>query len=404
MKTKHLTALLLASCICLTAVPAAAPGYAITAKAEESGDFSYTVLEDGTAEISKYNGSDETVEIPAQIDGKAVTSIGYGAFAECTGLDSVTIPEGVTKIDNFAFYRSSLTSVTIPESVDSIGGGAFQSCNNLTSVIIPEGVTVIENNVFTSCTSLTSVAIPPSVTGIGFEAFMNCTSLTYVAIPDGVNTIRFSAFKGCTSLTSPIIATTVTDIEAGAFEDTPCLQAWRENNPLVVINGILIDAENCSGDVVIPQGVTCIGPYVFKNHTDLTSVTIPESVTSIGEGAFNGCENYTISGYEGTYAQTYATTWEIPFVSLGEAPESPRTGDIDGNGTIGADDASMVLVAAAALGLDAPSGLDADAEKRADVDGDGNVNSVDASIILTYAAAQGLSEEPLDLMDFVPKK
>ena len=78
-------------------------------------------------------------------------------------------------------------------------------------------------------------------------------------------------------------------------------------------------------------------------------------------------------------------------------------GDVDNSGEVDSVDASLVLVAAAALGLDQPSGLDADAEKRADVDGNGTVNSVDASIILTYAAAQGLSDTPLDLKDFIPK-
>ena len=189
-----------------------------------------------------------------------------------------------------------------------------------------------------------------------------------------------------------------------AFESTSWINTKQIENPLVIVNGNLIGGRKAQGNIVIPKEVTRITDSAFWYNNDLTSVIIPEDVIYIGESAFEGCKNLTIYGLEGSYAQTYAEGKGISFVSLGEAPESPKTGDIDGSGVIGADDASMVLVAAAALGLDQPSGLDADAEKRADVDGDGNVNSVDASIILTYAAAQGLSEEPLDLTDFVPKK
>lgn len=110
-----------------------------------------------------------------------VTTIGSDAFNHCTSLTSVNIPDGVTKIEIDAFcYCSSLTSITIPDSVTSIGDGAFYQCYSLTSVTISNGVTTIGDSAFDRCTSLTSVTIPNSVTSIGQSAFDNCTNLTSV--------------------------------------------------------------------------------------------------------------------------------------------------------------------------------------------------------------------------------
>ena len=159
--------------------------------------------------------------------------------------------------------------------------------------------------------------------------------------------------------------------------------------------------------------VTSIGKVAFYGCTALASVTILNPECEIYDNAQTissglGDDGNTvfagkICGYDGSTAQAYAEEYGYTFVSLGEAPASGLLGDVDNSGEVDSVDASLVLVAAAALGLDQPSGLDADAEKRADVDGNGTVNSVDASIILPYAAAQGLTETPLDLKDFIPK-
>lgn len=102
---------------------------ATTAGAESYGDYSYKVLDNGTVEITSYSGSEEKVDIPAEIDGKSVTSIGSWAFGDCKSLTSVTIPDSVTEIGYSAFSGcSSLTSITIPDSVTSIGDYAFNGC------------------------------------------------------------------------------------------------------------------------------------------------------------------------------------------------------------------------------------------------------------------------------------
>jgi len=159
-------------------------------------------------------------EIKDLIIPNSVTSIGKWAFADCSGLTSVTIPGSVTSIGKRAFSGcSGLTSVTIPGSVTSIGNYAFAGCSGLTSVTIPGSVTSIENYTFYGCSGLTSVTIPGSVTSIGGYAFYNCSGLTSVTIPGSVTSIGNKAFYGCSGLTSVTIPGGVTSIGWGAFYD-----------------------------------------------------------------------------------------------------------------------------------------------------------------------------------------
>ena len=141
--------------------------------------------------------------IPPSYNGKPVISIGSYAFNSCSSLSSVTIPDSVTSIGRFAFgYCSGLTSVTIPDSVTSIGQDAFWGCSNLMSVAIPDSVTSIENMTFRNCGNLTSVIIGNKVSSIGRWAFRGCRNLTNVTIPDSVTQIGSWAFSGCSSLKS----------------------------------------------------------------------------------------------------------------------------------------------------------------------------------------------------------
>jgi len=129
-------------------------------------------------------------------DGE-ITSIGGYAFYFCTSLTSITIPDSVTTIGGYAF--TSLTSITIPDSVTTIGEGAFSGCP-LTSVTIPDSVTEIGGFAFRGCTSLTSVTIPDSITNLETGIFNNCTSLTNITIPESVTRFGPVVFLGCKSL------------------------------------------------------------------------------------------------------------------------------------------------------------------------------------------------------------
>ena len=293
----------------------------------------------------------------------SVTSIGEGAFYNCTGLTSVTIGDGVTSIGNRAFYDcSGLTSITIPDSVTSIGVQAFLLCTGLTNATIGNGVTSIGNYAFDGCYRLvevynkstlsitagssdngkvayyaknvytneggsklstdengyviytdgdekilvayhgtnTELILPLDITKIYQYAFYNCKGLTSVTIPDSVTSIGDYAFRNCTGLKSVTIGNSVTSIGYSAFYECYNLQdiyitdiaAWCNISGLG--NLMRYDSSNknlyinneLASSITIPDSVTSIGSNAFRSCTGLTSVTIPDSVTSIGGYAF----------------------------------------------------------------------------------------------------------------------
>ena len=263
------------------------------------GELQYEVTGTNKVEVHDCMPSATSIVIPDTVTYQeinyCVTSIGNNAFAYCSSLTSVTIPNSVTSIENDAFSGCSiLTSITIPNSVTSIGRNAFSYCSSLTSVTIPNSVTSIEEATFDGCSILTSITIPNSVTSIGRGAFSSCWSLTSVTIPNSVTSIGSFAFAHCSSLTSVDIPNSVTSIgEEGTFYDCRGLTSVTIGNSVISIGYWAF--ESCSRliSVTIPNSVTSIGYDAFRNCSSLTSITIPNSVTSIGYDAFSGCSSLT---------------------------------------------------------------------------------------------------------------
>lgn len=297
--------------------------------AETSGDFEYTV-ENGRATVTAYTGSDTAVTVPSALNGSTVTAVGENAFMGCTGITSVTlpqgireigtsafagcygltsfmVPEGVTDIGETAFFNcDGLTSVSLPDSLIRLGPGTFMGCTALESITIPKNVAALADNPFPGCVSLTqitvaagnaalevrggllynragselvcwpqglaagAVTVPAGTEAIGVNAFLLCEEITSVALPDSVTAVRSSAFRFCSGITSISLPAGITVLEDSAFEGCCSLTS-----------------------VTLPQGLTAVAPMLFRSCESLASVTVPGNVTSIGFSAFDSCYGLT---------------------------------------------------------------------------------------------------------------
>jgi hypothetical protein len=291
-----------------------------------------------------------SIEIP-----NSVTSIGFSAFENCTSLTAVYISDiaswcNISFGDNPLYYAKNLylngelvTALVIPDGVTSISRGAFRKCTSLTSVVFPDSVTSIDDYAFYDCTNLTSIEFSNSLTSIGSYAFYDCTSLTSIEIPDSVTTISKYAFYECTNLMSVTLGKNVSSIGMDAFYLCKRLVEIINHSALTIKKGgasfgriaenvieihdgaskitalgnfvfyeyggvnYLIGYAGTDTELTLPATYKgqryVINKYAFCEYSDLVSVVIPNSVTSIGNYAFYYCKNLTSIEYCGTSSQ-----------------------------------------------------------------------------------------------------
>ena len=255
--------------------------------------WNYT-LESGEVTIDSVAlGTNQTVTIPSTLGGAHVTSIGYEAFEGCNNLTHVTIPASVTDISPRIFeWCTSLQDFELAPGnanfksdsgllLSKDGKTLVMAARKLTNVTIPEGVTTIDYFAFYGCSNLEKVTIPNSVVEIGLFAFAKCRRLTQMRIPASVTNINFSVFSECSSLEGIEV-----DPDNVSFKSDSGLLLTRDGK-------ILMTVPQSLSDVTIPGGVTIIGSYAFKDCNRLTNVTIPEGVKIVWGEAFRNCSNLT---------------------------------------------------------------------------------------------------------------
>ena len=306
------------------------------------GSNGYTVDKIGNNAFK--SGSVTSLTIPS-----SVISIETAAFESCTKLSNVTFASDskLTSIGERAFSScTSLTQITIPSSVTSLGVSAFGSCSKLSNVTFASGskLTSIGNRAFNSCSSLISFELPSGVTSIGNGAFQNCINLTSITIWQGVTTINTSAFDGCNKLTIYCEAKSKPSTWSTTWNSSNCPVVWDCNSQNDFTYTITDSKATITGytgsdtEIVIPSEivegdnhyqVVAIDYYAFQGCSSLTSVTIPNTVTTILKGAFTECSGLTsIVISEGVttidsgvfYGCTKLTSIELPYslTSIGE--------------------------------------------------------------------------------------
>ena len=273
------------------------------------------IFEEGTKEISNnlFRGCTglEEISIPA-----SVIKIERYTFADCTNLKNVYFSNGVKNVENNAFTNcTSLTKVNIPDTVDSIGNSAFSGCTNLIEVHLPDKLKETASDTFSGCKKLTTINFPSTLTTIGNSAFSGCESLPEAILPSGVEKIESNAFKNCKALKKAAVPDTVSSIGSSAFYGCEALTDITLGSKLKKIESQTFYGCTVLPSIVLPYNVTTIGDSAFVNCTKLTQITVPRNTTSIASNAFSYPKKMTMYGPSDCYAETYASGKGIKYVT-----------------------------------------------------------------------------------------
>ena len=278
-------------------------------------DFEFEEYVDGEIAITKYKGKDAEVIIPAEIDGKPVTAIDINAFNNCSNVADITFPDSIREISlvdasmDMNYISNYIIGGVIPFSgtpwlekkreedpLVIVNNIVVDGKNCTRDVEIPEGVTCIASFAFSRCSTITSISLPKSLEKIEECAFYGCKRLTDIVIPDSVNKIGTLAFGDCEALENVSFPNNTVEMGINILSakvyggDIPWFANKKAENPLVIVNGNLIDGQKCTGDVVIPDSVKSIAPYAFyENEYLMTSVQLPDGITKIPDYLFSGC-------------------------------------------------------------------------------------------------------------------
>ena len=290
------------------AVPSGSADAGIPIRVSESvmrtGNYLYRVKEDGTAELTEYAGTDEVKEIPAEIAGYKVTSIGERCFSNEGNMNFYT--------DDYpAYFREYIRTVTVPEGVVSIGDYAFEDCFNLIEVTLPESLRTIGEGAFSGCGSLTAAALPEGLAELGAYAFRNCGSLTRLNLPDSLQIMGANPFAGCSHLARLELSPfhTAFRYDRGMLYDLAqnslvcaTAEAWGERAELP--EGIRIIGESALAgtpfrEIVLPESLAAIGSCAFSSCANLREMMIPGNVETIGDNPFRGCALEALTVPEG---------------------------------------------------------------------------------------------------------
>ena len=239
-----------------------------------------------------------------------------GMFNGCSSLKSLTLPDGITEIGNYAFrYCKLLTELTIPSTVEKLGQSVFEDCAGLTAMTLPNSITTVGSYLFKNCTGLTSVTLPNNLNTITYAMFNGCKALTAIDIPASVTKIEGYAFEGCTALNEAVIPETVTSIGEGLFKDCTslekatlpdnitqlpyhtfygctALQSFNWPAQLTTIAAAAFSGSKAlCGDIVLPQSVKIIKYSAFQDCDQMKSITLPDELTTLEEDVFYGCDS-----------------------------------------------------------------------------------------------------------------